>query len=71
MANEITKEDVVKFIEGMTVLELSELVKELEQRFGVTAAAPVAMAAAAAGSAQAAPVEEKTEFDAILTGFGD
>ena len=71
MANEMTKEDVVKFIEGMTVLELSELVKELEQRFGVTAAAPVALAAAAAGSAQAAPVEEKTEFDAILTGFGD
>jgi large subunit ribosomal protein L7/L12 len=71
MANVITKEDVVKFIEGMTVLELSELVKELEQRFGVTAAAPVAVAAAAAGSAQAAPVEEKTEFDAILTGFGD
>lgn len=71
MASEMTKEDVVKFIEGMTVLELSELVKELEQRFGVTAAAPVALAAAAAGSAQAAPVEEKTEFDAILTGFGD
>ncbi|MEK6655426.1 MAG: 50S ribosomal protein L7/L12, partial [Thermodesulfobacteriota bacterium] len=71
MANEMTKEDVVKFIEGMTVLELSELVKELEQRFGVTAAAPVAVAAAAAGSGQAAPVEEKTEFDAILTGFGD
>ncbi|MBU4074609.1 MAG: 50S ribosomal protein L7/L12 [Proteobacteria bacterium] len=67
----MTKEDVVKFIEGMTVLELSELVKELEQRFGVTAAAQVAVAAAAAGSAQAAPVEEKTEFDAILTGFGD
>jgi len=71
MANEMTKEDVVKFIEGMTVLELSELVKELEQRFGVTAAAPVAVAAAAAGSAQAALVEEKAEFDAILTGFGD
>jgi large subunit ribosomal protein L7/L12 len=71
MANEMTKEDVVKFIEGMTVLELSELVKELEQRLGVTAATPVAVAAAAAGSAQAAPVEEKTEFDAILTGFGD
>ncbi|MBU2055540.1 MAG: 50S ribosomal protein L7/L12 [Proteobacteria bacterium] len=70
MANEMTKDDVVKFIEGMTVLELSELVKELEQRFGVTAAAP-AMAAASAGAAQAAPVEEKTEFDAILTGFGD
>ena len=71
MANELTKEDVVKFIEGMTVLELSELVKELEQKFGVSAAAPVAMAVAAAGPAQAAQVEEKTEFDAILTGFGD
>jgi large subunit ribosomal protein L7/L12 len=71
MANEITKEDVVKFIEGMTVLELSELVKELEAKFGVTAAAPVAMAAVAGGPAQAAAVEEKTEFDAILTGFGE
>lgn len=71
MANEITKEDVVKFIEGMTVLELSELVKELETKFGVTAAAPVAMVAAAGGPAQAAAVEEKTEFDAILTGFGE
>ncbi len=70
MANEITKEDVVKFIEGMTVLELSELVKELETKFGVTAAAPVAMVAAG-GPAQAAAVEEKTEFDAILTGFGE
>ena len=70
MANEITKEDVVKFIEGMTVLELSELVKELETKFGVTAAAPVAVMAAA-GTAQAAAVEEKTEFDAILTGFGE
>jgi large subunit ribosomal protein L7/L12 len=71
MASEITKEDVVKFIEGMTVLELSELVKELEEKFGVSAAAPVAMMAAAAGPAQAAAAEEKTEFDAILTGFGD
>jgi len=70
MANEITKEDVVKFIEGMTVLELSELVKELETKFGVSAAAPVAMMAAA-GPSQAAAVEEKTEFDAILTGFGE
>lgn len=71
MANEITKEDVVKFIEGMTVLELSELVKELETKFGVSAAAPVAMVAAAAGPAQGAQAEEKTEFDTILTGFGD
>lgn len=68
---EITKEDVVKFIEGMTVLELSELVKELEERFGVSAAAPVGFAAAAGPAEAAAPVEEKTEFDAILTGFGD
>lgn len=72
MSNQITKEDVVKFIEGMTVLELSELVKELEEKFGVSAAAPVAIAAAApAGSDAAAAAEEKTEFDVILTGFGE
>ncbi len=71
MADQITKEDVVKFIEGMTVLELSELVKELEEKFGVSAAAPVAVAAAGAPAAAAAPAEEKTEFDAILTGFGN
>jgi large subunit ribosomal protein L7/L12 len=70
--SEITKDDVVKFIEGMTVLELSQLVKELETRFGVTAAAPVAVAAAGAAGEQAGSVaEEKTEFDAVLTGFGD
>jgi large subunit ribosomal protein L7/L12 len=66
----ITKDDVVKFIEGMTVLELSALVKELEEKFGVSAAAPMMAAAAAPGAAAAAPAEEKTEFDAILTGFG-
>jgi large subunit ribosomal protein L7/L12 len=66
----ITKDDVVKFIEGMTVLELSALVKELEEKFGVSAAAPMMAAFAAPGAAAAAPVEEKTEFDAILTGFG-
>jgi large subunit ribosomal protein L7/L12 len=72
MADQITKEDVVKFIEGMTVLELSELVKELEERFGVSASAPVAVAAVAGAAGEAAaPAEEKTEFDAILTGFGD
>ncbi|MBN2539073.1 MAG: 50S ribosomal protein L7/L12 [Deltaproteobacteria bacterium] len=65
----ITKDEVVSFLENMTVLELSELVKELEEKFGVSAAAPVAVAAA--GPAAAAPVEEKTEFDVILTGFGD
>jgi large subunit ribosomal protein L7/L12 len=70
MSNQITKEDVVKFIEGMTVLELSALVKELEEKFGVSAAAPMMMAAAAPGAAAAAPEEEKTEFNAVLTGFG-
>ena len=68
MAN-INKEDVIAFISNMTVLELSELVKELEDKFGVTAAAPVAVAAPTA--AAAAPVEEKTEFDVILTNAGD
>ena len=66
----ITKEEVINFIENMTVIELSEMVKELEEKFGVSAAAPVA-ATVAAGPAAAAPVEEKTDFDVILTGFGD
>jgi large subunit ribosomal protein L7/L12 len=67
----ITKDDVVKFIEGMTVLELSALVKELEEKFGVSAAAPMMAAVAVSGGAgAAAPAEEKTEFDVILTGFG-
>ena len=68
---QITKDDVVKFIEGMTVLELSQLVKELETRFGVSSAVPVAVAAAGAAGDQAPVVEEKTEFDAVLTSFGD
>lgn len=67
---EITKQDVIDFIANMTVLELSELVKELEDKFGVSAAAPVAMAAMPAGGA-AAPVEEKTEFDVVLVAAGD
>ena len=70
MSNQITKEDVVKFIEGMTVLELSALVKELEEKFGVSAAAPMMAVAAVSGAAAAAPVEEQTEFNAILTSFG-
>jgi large subunit ribosomal protein L7/L12 len=69
MSNQITKEDVVKFIEGMTVLELSALVKELEEKFGVSAAAPMMAAVAVAGGAPAA-AEEKTEFNVVLTGFG-
>jgi len=70
MSDKITKDDVVKFIEEMTVLELSALVKELEEKFGVSAAAPMMAAVAAPGAAAAAPAEEKTEFDVILTGFG-
>ena len=70
---EVTKEDVKEFIRNMSVLELSKLVKELEEEFGVSAAAPMAVAAfgAAAGGGEAAPVEEKTEFDVILKEFGD
>ncbi len=70
MSDKITKEDVIKFIEEMTVLELSALVKELEEKFGVSAAAPMMAMAAAGGAAPAAAAEEKTEFNAILTGFG-
>lgn len=65
----ISKEDVLEFISGLTVLELSELVKEFEEKFGVSAA-PVMMAGAAGGDAGAA-AEEKTEFDVVLTGAGD
>ncbi|MFO7971250.1 MAG: 50S ribosomal protein L7/L12 [Desulfobacterales bacterium] len=68
---DITKENVIEFIANMTVLELSELVKEMEEKFGVSAAAPVAVAAAVPGEASSAPMEEKTEFDVILTTFGD
>ena len=69
---QLTREDVRNFIRNMTVLELSEFVKELEEEFGVTAAAPVAYGAmVGAGAAEAAPKEEKTEFDVILTSFGD
>jgi large subunit ribosomal protein L7/L12 len=69
----VSKEDVIKFIENMTVLELSELVKELEERFGVSAAAPLAMAAMPGMMAgEAAPaVEEQTEFTVLITAVGD
>lgn len=65
----MTKEQIMEAIEKMTVLELSELVKALEEKFGVSAAAPVAMAAAPAAAA-APVVEEQTEFDVILTSPG-
>lgn len=69
---DISKQDVVDFIANMTVLELSEMVKELEDKFGVSAAAPVAMMAAGpAGDAGGGAAEEKTEFDVILTTPGD
>ena len=70
MAN-ITKEDVIEFISNMSVLDLSELVKEMEEKFGVSAAAPVAIAAAAPDQSAEAQAEEQTEFDAILISFGD
>jgi large subunit ribosomal protein L7/L12 len=67
----VTKDEVVEFIKGMTVLELSEFVKELEETFGVSAAAPMAMVAMPGAAAEAAPVEEQTEFSVIITGVGD
>lgn len=67
--SDITKQDVISFIEKMTVLDLSELVKELEEKFGVSAAAPAAVAAAGPAAA-AEPAEEKTEFDIILKAAG-
>ena len=68
---DITKEDVIEFIANMTVLELSELVKEMEEKFGVSAAAPMVVAGAGVADAAGAAEEEKTEFDVILTTFGD
>jgi large subunit ribosomal protein L7/L12 len=68
----VTKEDVVEFISNMSILELSEFVKELEEKFGVSAAAPVAVAAVGGAAAEgAAAVEEKSEFDVMLTAAGD
>ena len=69
---DITKAQVIEFIEKMTVLELSELVKELEEKFGVSAAAPMAVAVAApAGGGEAAAVEEKDEFTVVLKSSGE
>lgn len=70
---EVTQQQVVDYIKGISVLELSQLVKTLEAELGVSAAAAVAVAAPAAGggAAAAAAAEEKTEFDVVLTGFGD
>jgi large subunit ribosomal protein L7/L12 len=66
-ATKLSKDDLIKAIEGMTVLELSELVKALEEKFGVTAAMPAMAVASAGGGAAAAAAEEKTSFDVILS----
>ena len=68
---DISKQDVIDFIANMTVLELSEMVKELEEKFGVSAAAPVAMMAAGPAADGGAAAEEKSEFDVVLTAAGD
>ena len=70
MAN-ITKDQVIEFISNLSVLEMSELVKEMEDKFGVSAAAAAAAAPAAGTGDAAAPAEEKTEFDVILTSIGE
>lgn len=62
---------IVEEIKGLTILELNELVKAVEEEFGVSAAAPVAVAGGATAAAAAPAAEEKTEFDVVLTGFGD
>jgi large subunit ribosomal protein L7/L12 len=67
----ISKEDVFSFIDNMTILEMSQFIKEFEERYGVTAAAPMAMAAAPAAGAAPAAAEEKTSFDVILLAAGD
>ncbi|MBQ3221971.1 MAG: 50S ribosomal protein L7/L12 [Clostridia bacterium] len=66
----MTHADIITAIEGMTILELAELVKEMEEKFGVSAAAPVAIAAGPAAGAAAEAAEEKTEFDVVLTNPG-
>jgi large subunit ribosomal protein L7/L12 len=68
---DITREDVVTFIESMTVLELSQFVKDLQERFGVSAAMPMAVPQGGGGVTAEAPQEEKTEFDVVLSGAGD
>ena len=67
----LSKEEIIDAIGGMTVLELSDLIKAVEEKFDVKAAAPVAVAAGPAAGGGAAPVEEKTQFDVILKSAGD
>ncbi|MBF0343948.1 MAG: 50S ribosomal protein L7/L12 [Nitrospirae bacterium] len=68
---ELSSEQVFQYFDNMTILQMSEFIKAFEERYGVSAAAPMAMAAAPAAAAEAAPVEEKTSFDAILSAIGD
>jgi large subunit ribosomal protein L7/L12 len=68
---DISRSDVLSYLENATMLEVSELISEIEEKFGVTAAAPVAVAAGPAAAGPAAAAEEKTEFDVILTSAGD
>ena len=67
----VTKEQIFEFIDGMTILDMSQFIKEFEERYGVTAAAPVAIAAAPGAAAAAPAVEEKTSFDVVLASVGD
>ena len=71
MPGSLTKDQILDGISELSVIELSELLKEFEEKFGVTAAAPVAIAAAPAGGEAAAAEEEQTEFDVVLTAAGD
>jgi large subunit ribosomal protein L7/L12 len=68
---DITRAQVKEFLEKMTVLEMAEFTKELEESWGVTAAAPMAMAMPTGGGAEAAAVEEQTEFDVVLSSIGN
>lgn len=67
----LSKEDILNAVAEMSVMDLVELIEAMEEKFGVSAAAAVAAAPAAAGGGEAAPAEEQTEFDVMLTGFGD
>ncbi len=67
----VSQEDIMETLESMTLLQVSDLVKKLEEKFGVSAAAPVAVAAAGGAAAGAAPAEEKTEFTVVLASSGD
>ncbi|MDR3612528.1 MAG: 50S ribosomal protein L7/L12 [Candidatus Obscuribacterales bacterium] len=71
MATKLSTDDLLEAIGSLTLLEAADLKKKMEEKFGVTAAAPVSFAAAGAGGGAAAAVEEKTEFDVILTSVGD